>query len=76
MAGTKSRGTYPVAPGPKEVGPFGLLQTIVDGIKLVGKELITPAGGPEAVRAGAGTGVHAGVGGISGFAVQPRSHHS
>jgi len=28
--------------GPKEVGPFGLLQTIIDGIKLVGKELITP----------------------------------
>src|SRR5512136_2861496 len=28
--------------GPKEVGPFGLLQTIMDGIKLVGKELITP----------------------------------
>jgi NADH-quinone oxidoreductase subunit H len=28
--------------GPKEVGPYGLLQTIVDGIKLVGKELITP----------------------------------
>ena len=28
--------------GPKEVGPFGILQTIVDGIKLVGKELITP----------------------------------
>ena len=28
--------------GPKEVGPFGILQTIVDGVKLVGKELITP----------------------------------
>mgnify|MGYP001814170444 FL=1 len=28
--------------GPKEVGPFGILQTIVDGIKLVSKELITP----------------------------------
>ncbi len=28
--------------GPKEVGPFGIFQTIVDGIKLVSKELITP----------------------------------
>jgi NADH-quinone oxidoreductase subunit H len=28
--------------GPKEVGPFGILQTIVDGIKLLSKELITP----------------------------------
>ena len=26
--------------GPKEVGPFGVFQTLVDGIKLVGKELI------------------------------------
>ncbi|MBF0552623.1 MAG: NADH-quinone oxidoreductase subunit NuoH [Deltaproteobacteria bacterium] len=29
-------------PGPMEVGPHGILQTLVDGIKLIGKELITP----------------------------------
>ncbi len=28
--------------GPKEVGPFGILQTLVDGIKLLSKELVTP----------------------------------
>lgn len=28
--------------GPTEVGPFGLLQTLMDVIKLIGKELITP----------------------------------
>jgi NADH-quinone oxidoreductase subunit H len=30
--------------GPKEVGPYGLIQAIADGIKLLGKELLTPAG--------------------------------
>ena len=30
--------------GPKEVGPYGLIQPIVDGIKLMTKQLIVPAG--------------------------------
>ncbi len=28
--------------GPKEVGPFGLLQTVVDGIKLMTKQILIP----------------------------------
>ena len=31
-------------PGPFEVGPFGLIQPIVDAIKLIGKQLVTPSG--------------------------------
>jgi NADH-quinone oxidoreductase subunit H len=38
----KVAGHIQLRPGPMEVGPHGLLQTIVDGIKLVGKELILP----------------------------------
>lgn len=38
----KVAGRIQLRPGPMEVGPHGLLQTIMDGIKLVGKELITP----------------------------------
>ncbi|MFH1075866.1 MAG: NADH-quinone oxidoreductase subunit NuoH [Pseudomonadota bacterium] len=30
--------------GPMEVGPYGILQTIVDGIKLMSKQIITPEG--------------------------------
>ena len=30
--------------GPKEVGPFGLIQPLVDGIKLMSKQLIIPKG--------------------------------
>jgi len=33
--------------GPYRVGPFGLLQPLADGIKLVGKEDIKPAGADE-----------------------------
>lgn len=31
-------------PGPFEVGPHGLLQTLADAAKMVGKQLVTPAG--------------------------------
>jgi NADH-quinone oxidoreductase subunit H len=30
-------------PGPFEVGPFGLLQTAIDGLKLMGKQLLVPS---------------------------------
>jgi len=30
--------------GPKEVGPFGLLAPLVDGLKLMSKQLLVPEG--------------------------------
>lgn len=38
----KLAGHFQLRPGPKEHGPFGLLQTIVDGVKLLVKDLIRP----------------------------------
>lgn len=35
--------------GPNLVGPFGLLQPMADGLKLLGKEMIIPAGANRAV---------------------------
>src|SRR6202167_4543191 len=39
--------------GPNVVGPFGLLQPIADGIKLLGKETIIPTGASAALFIGA-----------------------
>ncbi len=38
----KLAGHFQLRPGPKEHGPFGLLQTILDGVKLLVKDLIRP----------------------------------
>ena len=35
--------------GPMMVGPFGLLQPLADGLKLLGKETIIPSGANRAV---------------------------
>lgn len=32
-------------PGPYEVGPWGVLQTLADAVKLMGKQLFSPSGG-------------------------------
>ncbi len=38
----KGAGHFQRRIGPKEVGPYGLLQTVVDGIKLMSKQLFVP----------------------------------
>ncbi len=40
----KGAGRFQRRPGPKEVGPSGLLQPIADAIKLLSKQLIVPTG--------------------------------
>ncbi len=38
----KVAGHIQLRPGPMEVGPHGILQTLIDAVKLLGKELVTP----------------------------------
>ncbi len=40
----KLAGHFQVRPGPYEVGPHGLLQTLCDGLKLMSKQLVAPFG--------------------------------
>ena len=44
--------------GPNVVGPFGLLQPIADGLKLLTKETIVPAGANAACSYGTDADVH------------------
>ncbi|EHJ49439.1 NADH dehydrogenase (quinone) [Solidesulfovibrio carbinoliphilus subsp. oakridgensis] len=40
----KVAGFAQLRPGPLHVGPYGLLQPIVDAVKLIGKQLVAPSG--------------------------------
>jgi NADH-quinone oxidoreductase subunit H len=42
LAERKVAGHIQLRPGPMEVGPHGILQTLVDAVKLLGKEVVTP----------------------------------
>jgi NADH-quinone oxidoreductase subunit H len=45
----KSAGRFQRRPGPTEVGPAGLLQPVADGLKLMAKQLVVPAGADSAL---------------------------
>lgn len=40
----KAASWFQLRPGPVEVGPWGLLQPVADGLKLLGKQILTPEG--------------------------------
>ena len=42
LAERKVAGHIQLRPGPMEVGPHGILQTLIDAVKLLGKEMVTP----------------------------------
>ena len=44
LAERKGAGWFQRRPGPVEVGPWGLLQPIADGLKLIAKQTIVPPG--------------------------------
>jgi NADH-quinone oxidoreductase subunit H len=45
----KVAGHIQLRPGPMEVGPHGILQTLIDAVKLLGKELVTPQATDRAI---------------------------
>jgi NADH-quinone oxidoreductase subunit H len=45
----KVAGHIQLRPGPMEVGPHGILQTLIDAVKLLGKEMVTPQSTDRAI---------------------------
>jgi NADH-quinone oxidoreductase subunit H len=45
----KVAGHIQLRPGPMEVGPHGIFQTLIDAVKLLGKEMVTPQSTDRAI---------------------------